>query len=201
VLSTARTILKYMTPERRQFLLRIAAFAFVVALSVLAFVYRDQIRHLATYGYIGAFLLPLLANATVFLPIPGVMVIFTMGGLFNPWIVALLGGIGAAIGELSGYLVGYSGQGLAEKIKYYDQIVAWMEKHRRLSYLLITVMAFIPNPFFDAAGIAAGTLRIPVGYFLIFTMIGSILKMTVFAFAGNSSLNWLLPPPSPHSRP
>ncbi len=190
-----------MTPERRQTLLRIAAFAFVAALSALAFAYRHEIRHLAAYGYVGAFLLPLLANATVFVPVPGVMVIFTMGGLFNPWIVALLGGMGAATGELSGYLVGYSGQGLAEKVKYYDQVVAWMKTHRRLSYVLVAILAGIPNPFFDAAGIAAGTLRIPVGYFLVFTMIGSIVKMMAFAFAGNSSLNWLLPPPPPHFMP
>jgi len=183
-----------MTPERRLFLLRIAAFTFVVALSVVASIYRREIRHLAAYGYIGALLLPMLSNATVFLPLPGVMVIFTMGGLFNPWIVALLGGIGAAIGELSGYMIGFSGQGLAEKVKFYDQVIDWMKRHNRLSYLLITIMATIPNPFFDAAGIAAGALRIPVGYFLIFTLIGSILKMMMFAFAGNHSLNWLLPP-------
>ena len=189
-----------MTPERRQLLLRILALVFVIALSALAFVYRQEIRHLAAYGYLGAFLVPLLANATVLVPVPGVMMIFTMGGLFNPLIVALLGGLGAGLGEMSGYLVGFSGQGLAQKIKYYDRIIAWMARHRRLSYLLLVVLAFIPNPLFDAAGIAAGTLRLPVGYFLVFTIIGSTLKMMMFAFLGNRSLNWLLPPP-PHFNP
>jgi uncharacterized membrane protein YdjX (TVP38/TMEM64 family) len=189
-----------MSFEHRKTVLRILALAVGVVLSVLAFLYREEIRHLAFLGYLGAFLMPMLANATVFVPVPGILVIFTMGGVYNPWIVAILGGLGAAIGELSGYLVGYSGQGLAEKVKYYDRAVAWMAEHRRWSHLMITVMALIPNPFFDAAGIAAGTLRIPVGYFLLFTAIGSILKMLAIALAGNSSSNWLLPP-APHLRP
>jgi uncharacterized membrane protein YdjX (TVP38/TMEM64 family) len=183
-----------LTPERRTMLIRVAAFLFAVIISILGFVYRDQIRQFARFGYLGAFLLPMLANATVFVPIPGVMVIFAMGGLFNPFLIAVVGGLGAAIGELTGYLVGFSGRGLAEKVKYYDEIVTWMGKNRSLSLLMIMVMAAIPNPFFDAAGIAAGTLKIPVGSFFIFCAIGSIIKMLAFAYAGSSSFRWLIGP-------
>jgi len=179
-----------MTTEKRQSLTRIAALLAVVLISVLAFIFRDRLTEFAHYGYLGAFLIPLIANATVFIPVPGIMLIFTMGALFNPIIVAVLGGLGAAIGELSGYLVGFSGQGIAEKVKYYPQVVNWMVQHRSWSSLLITGLAFIPNPFFDAAGIAAGTLKIPVWSFLLFTSIGSILKMLVIALLGNAWSEW-----------
>ena len=184
----------HLTPARRTTLVRVAAFLFVLAISILAFVYRDQIRQFARFGYLGAFLLPLIANATVFVPIPGVMVIFAMGSLFNPFLIAVLGGLGAATGELTGYLVGFSGRGLAEKVKYYDDIVIWMGKNPSYSYLLITVMAVIPNPFFDAAGIAAGTLKMPVWNFYIFCALGSIIKMLAFAYAGSLGIKWLLGP-------
>jgi uncharacterized membrane protein YdjX (TVP38/TMEM64 family) len=57
--------------------------------------------------------------------------------------------------------------------------------------LAILALAFIPNPFFDLAGVAAGTLKIPVFTFLLFTFIGKTFKMLLFAYAGASSLNWL----------
>jgi membrane protein DedA with SNARE-associated domain len=187
--------LKPMKPETRLAVSRVLAFIFVVALGGLAFRYRYELRDLAGLGYLGVFLLPLLANATVFIPIPGVMVIFSMAAVLNPWLVAIIGGIGAACGELTGYLVGFSGQGLAEKIRYYDELRSWMESHPKFTDLIIMVFAAIPNPFFDAAGIAAGSLKIPVWRFLIFCMIGSIIKMLGFAFAGQLGLNWLFPTP------
>ena len=47
-------------------------------------------------------------------------------------------------------------------------------------------MAVIPNPFFDLAGIAAGTLKIPVLRFYFFCALGSIIKMLAFAYGGNT---------------
>ncbi len=190
-----------MKPEFRQSLIRLLSFVLVAAIGLTIFHYRHHLRDFAQYGYFGVFLLPLLANATVFVPIPGVMVIFTMGAVLNPLLVAVLGGLGAATGELTGYLVGFSGQGLAEHVKYYDRIRDWMEHHRRMSDLLILVAAIIPNPFFDAAGIAAGSLKVPMWRFLVFCALGSIIKMMLFSLVGNSSLNWLFPPPPHHGPP
>jgi len=90
------------------------------------------------------------------------------------------------------YLIGFSGRGIVEDVERYNKILNWMEAHRRLSYLAILALAFIPNPLFDLAGIAAGSLKIPVGAFLFFTFIGKTLKMLALAYAGASSLNWLV---------
>lgn len=181
-----------MTSNRRQNLIRVLVFCLVIGLTVLIYVFRDQAAKFAPYGYPGIFLFSILANATVILPAPGILFVFAMGAVFNPIGVALAAGAGAAIGELAGYLIGYSGQGVVENVNIYQKLLYWMEAHRLLSYLAIFLLAFIPNPLFDLAGVAAGTLRIPVLSFLFFTFLGKTLKMLLLAYAGASSLNWLL---------
>lgn len=180
-----------MSSERRLQLARVLALILVIAASIYVFSIRDQAKELASYGYPGIFLLSILANGTIILPAPGILFVFTMGAVFNPFFVAIAAGLGAAIGELSGYLAGFSGQAVVEKAEAYQKILGWMRDHRRLSYLVILLLAFIPNPLFDLAGIAAGTLRIPIPHFLFFSAIGKILKMLVFAYAGASSLEWI----------
>ena len=111
-----------MKPGTRLLVTRILALVFVIAISVFIFINRDQAVKLATYGYIGIFVLSFLAYATVFLPAPGVAVVFAFGAIYNPFIIALVAGTGAALGEFVGYLAGFSGQGLAGRAKFYDKL-------------------------------------------------------------------------------
>jgi uncharacterized membrane protein YdjX (TVP38/TMEM64 family) len=62
-----------------------------------------------------------------------------------------------------------------------------MQRHKRWTAFFIFLLAFVPNPFFDLAGIAAGTLKIPIGYFLIACWLGITLKMILIAYAGAGS--------------
>jgi uncharacterized membrane protein YdjX (TVP38/TMEM64 family) len=55
----------------------------------------------------------------------------------------------------------------------------------------VLVLAFIPNPFFDVAGAAAGALRMPIARFLVWVWVGKLLKMLLFAYAGSASIDWL----------
>ena len=180
-----------MTAKQRLTFARILAILVVIFLSIYIYSIRDQVKELAQYGYPGIFLLSVLANATVLLPAPGVLFVFAMGAIFNPIGVAVAAGLGAAIGELTGYLAGFSGQAVVERVEYYEGLLKWMEEHKNLSNLAILLLAFIPNPLFDIAGIASGTLRIPVFRFLFFVSIGKILKMLLIAYAGASTLNSL----------
>jgi len=180
-----------MTSERRQTILRLVAFLFVIGIVVAIFIFRDQIRHLYQFGYAGVFLATLISNATVFLPVPGVMLVFTLGAVFHPLPTAIFAGLGAATGELFGYLLGFSGQGLLERSGRYQRFYSWLDDHRKLSDIAIFGLAVIPNPFFDLAGVAAGSLKIPVIRFWFFCALGSILKMLIFAYAGFATLNTL----------
>ena len=82
----------------------------VIGITVYVYSIRDQVEEFAQYGYFGAFLIMVIANATVILPAPGVAVVFAMGGVLNPLGVALAAGAGGTIGELTGYLAGFCGQ-------------------------------------------------------------------------------------------
>jgi uncharacterized membrane protein YdjX (TVP38/TMEM64 family) len=179
-----------MSSERRLKILRLMTFLFVVGIVAAIFVFRDQIKELARYGYAGVFLVTMASNATVFVPVPGVVVVFAMGAVFQPFVTAIFAGLGAATGELSGYLLGFSGQGIAERSQRYQRIYEWLAGHSRFSNVAILVLAAIPNPFFDMAGIAAGTLRMPIQSFWLFCALGSIIKMLFFAYAGSTTLRF-----------
>jgi len=140
------------------------------------------------YGYLGVFLVALLANATVFIPAPGLALILAMGAVFNPFLVGISAGTGGAIGELSGYLAGFSGQAIVERSDVYTRIKPWVEKYGGWAIL---VLSAIPNPLFDVAGVAAGIVKMPMRTFLFSVWIGQLIKMTLFAYAGKYSIEAL----------
>ena len=168
--------------------LRVLALFAVIGITIYIVSIRTHVGEFAAYGYPGIFLVALLANATVLLPAPGVAVIYAMGSVFNPLGVALAAGTGAAIGELSGYLAGFSGQAVIDRGDVFERIHPWVEKYGGWAIL---VLSAIPNPFFDIAGIAAGMTKMPVRTFLLFTWIGQTIKMLMFALAGKYSINWI----------
>jgi uncharacterized membrane protein YdjX (TVP38/TMEM64 family) len=180
-----------MSAKRRLTILRIFALVGVVAFIVALFLFRDQVKKLEEYGYVGIFLISIAANATIIIPLPGVAFTTAMGAIFNPIGVAVAAGLGAAIGELSGYLAGFSGQGVMERAALYARLTDWMKQHQNLAYVMIVALAFIPNPLFDLAGMASGALKLPLWKFLLACAIGKILKMLMFAYAGYYSLNWI----------
>jgi len=165
--------------------LRILALLAVIGLTVYIYIIRDHVKEFAAFGYPGIFIIALLANATILVPAPGVAVIYAMGAIFNPFGVGLAAGTGGAIGELSGYLAGFSGQAVIERTDVYDRIKPWVKKYGGWAIL---VLSAIPNPFFDVAGIAAGMAKMPVRTFLFFIWIGQLIKMTMFALAGKYSI-------------
>ncbi len=169
--------------KKRTLLLRVIIIIALFLLTIFLLQSRSKIREFEKFGYAGIFFVSILSNATLIMPIPGVVFTSAMGAVFNPLWVALAAGCGAALGELTGYLAGYSGQFVIEKKDWYQKLTQWMKKYGNLTVL---VMAFIPNPLFDLTGIAAGALKMPIARFLFWCVIGKILKMLVFALTGSS---------------
>lgn len=168
--------------------LHILAVLAVIGITVYVYSIRNRVEEFAGLGYAGAFLIMLIANATVILPAPGVAVIFGMGGVLNPLGVALAAGVGGAFGELTGYLAGYGGQAAVENTQLYNRILPWVQKR---GAWVILVLSAIPNPFFDVAGIAAGMTKIPVWQFMLACWVGQTIKMAMFAYAGAYSIDWI----------
>ena len=163
----------------------IVGLAIVVAISVFVYRVGDRIEQFAPYGYPGIFVINLVGNATVILPAPSLAIVSVAGSVFNPYLVGLFAGAGSAVGELTGYLAGYSGRAVVQDQKRYEKMVAWMQRH---ALWVIFVLSIIPNPLFDLAGIAAGALKIPVYRFLLVCFVGKTIKTTAFALGGSAFL-------------
>jgi uncharacterized membrane protein YdjX (TVP38/TMEM64 family) len=168
-------------PTRRLRIVQALTVVAVVVALAAAYYFKDHIQELKPYGYAAVFVAGLISNATVILPVPGLAITAVMAGILNPWIVGLVGGAAQALGELTGYMAGYSGQTWVDENPTYDRLARWMQ---RRGLLTIAVLAAIPNPAFDLAGIAAGALRLPVWKFLAGCAIGGVIKNTVFALVG-----------------
>jgi len=176
------------TSNFRTNLLRVVALIAVIAITVYIISIRERVDEFKEYGYFGIFFVALLANATVFIPAPGIAIIYAMGAVFNPIYVGLAAGTGGAIGELSGFLAGFSGQAVMERIHIYERTKPWVEKYGGWAIL---VLSAIPNPFFDIAGFAAGIAKMRMRTFLFSVWIGQLIKMTLFAYAGKYSVDWI----------
>lgn len=176
--------------QHRTRLLRIILLIALLILTVFLIIQRDQIQRFSRFGYLGVFLVSLFANATIIFPLPGVVFTSAMGVVYDPLLVAVAAGCGAALGELSGYLAGYGGQFVVARHDWYDKVVDWMSRYGNLTVLLL---AFIPNPLFDLAGIAAGVLKMPILRFLLWCTLGKIAKMLLFAYGGSSIIRLFQP--------
>lgn len=143
--------------------------------------YPERIDQLQGYGYLGAFLISLILNATIVLPVGNVLVMATLGATLPSAIaVGIVGGAGAAIGELTGYMAGYSGQAIIRRQKMYARLEGWVRKWGGMTILLISIVPFV----FDLAGIAAGMLRFPVWKFLLYCWTGRAIFYSAIALAG-----------------
>ncbi len=144
------------------------ALLLVIAITVGIFYfykqYPDRVDRLKGYGYLGAFLISLTLNATIILPAGNILILSVLGAaLPSAIVVGLAGGAGAAIGEITGYMAGYSGRGLAERSKVYNRVEGWMRRWGALTIFILSVVPFV----FDLAGIAAGVLRFPFWKFFL----------------------------------
>ncbi len=176
-----------MKPETKQKIINIAIIACVIALSVVLYIFRDRVRSLGELGYLGLFLIGLISNATIIAPVPGLIVLFTVSVILNPFWSAVVYGIGSGLGELTAYLVGFSGKGIVEKQKYYLRLENWM---KRFGGFTIIVLALVPNFLFDVAGLVAGALKMPWYKFLIFCWLGRIPRCLLITYGGSTMLKF-----------
>lgn len=153
-----------------------------ILISVVIICFRDSFVELQGYGYLGIFLISVLGNSTIIIPAPVILTAFVGGSLFNPFLVGIITAMGATIGELTGFMAGFGGQAIVPKNKNYEKIQGWMKKS---GFLTIFVLAVIPNPLFDLAGMVSGITKYPIKKFLLATFLGKSIKFLVVSLLGN----------------
>ena len=179
------TMIKKITLKK---CISLLSFLVVIAITILLFFYRESVAELGNWGYLGAFLIGLVGNATIILPMPSLILLFALGATFNPVMVGLTGAAGGAIGELSGYILGYSGHGFIKNNRLYVRAEAWM---KRFGSATVFVFAIAPVLPIDIAGIAAGALRLPIWKFLAACFSGKAILYTGLTLATSWGWHWV----------
>jgi len=167
----------------------LAIVGIVIGVFLLYKYHPEKIEELQEFGYLGAFLISLTLNATIVLPAGNFLIIATLGAaLPSATLVGIIGGLGAAIGEFTGYAAGYSGQAIIQKQRLYTRLEGWMKRWGFLTILLLSVAPL----FFDLAGIAAGALRYKAWKFFLACWLGRTILYILIAWAGVMGWEWLL---------
>ena len=147
---------------------------------------------LQNVGYAGVLAVNLIGSASVIVPVPGLAVVCGAApgdvGL-NPMLLGLAGGFGSTVGELSGYLAGYGGNQFVQRSRHYERFRQMVISNGGLALFVLSV---IPNPLFDIAGIAAGSLRYPLRKFLCYVLAGKVIKFVVVAYACRQGIDWII---------
>jgi membrane protein YqaA with SNARE-associated domain len=151
---------------------------------------RAQLEHLinSPIGLAVLFFLSLVSNATLILPVPGLALTAMAATAGNPLVIGVVAGLAQALGETTGYLTGYSGQELIDNSPRYARMAGWMQRYGAFT---IFVLAVIPNPFFDIAGIVAGALRMRFWVYLSVTITGKIIKNVALAYATAAGVHFI----------
>ena len=142
----------------------------------------------------------LASTATFFFPVPGLTaaaqaLIATEGDSARfPFFVGVFGGLGMALGEITAYYAGMIG---AEIMRGRDlpgperfhRIMQWAidNIHWLISHwgmMTLFVLSAIPNPFFEVAGLTAGTVRMPFRQFFVAVTAGKIVRGLLLAYFG-----------------
>jgi membrane protein YqaA with SNARE-associated domain len=177
-------------PPPAQVLGSILVILAILFLSLWLAVNPEWVLRLGNWGYLGAFLISMVASATIILPAPGIAVVVAMGAALDPVLLGIVAGLGSAVGELSGYLAGASGRALIP-----DHRRAQVEQLHvltgRYGAPALAVLAAIPFPLFDFAGIVAGMLRMSIVAFLAAVSLGKSVKYIVLIVAGAGPIYFL----------
>ena len=148
----------------------------------------------APYRYFGVFAISLIGTASILIPIPYTLLILelslTPGDVWDPFLLVVAAGLGSAIGEMTGYVLGYFGRKVVSK-----------ERQRRMEYLLkivdhygplvIFVFALTPLPD-DLLYIPLGLMKYKFYKAFIPTLIGKFLMIFIIVYFGRTARDTIL---------
>jgi membrane protein YqaA with SNARE-associated domain len=164
------------------------ALIFALAIAAAAALLFRQFTFLQNIGYAEIFIVSLVSSATILLPMPGFALVFAAAPYLNPFLLGIAAGAGSGIGEISGYLAGFAGHNAVERTSIFRSHKKQIEKYGAAS---IFILALIPNPAFDMAGIAAGAIEMKWWKFLAATVAGKSIRYVLLAYTGSLAGSWL----------
>jgi membrane protein DedA with SNARE-associated domain len=192
--STGITLATRKDSRIHDYLIGIVGLALTLALCALAIIYWDEVQDAGHYGYLGVSIISIFSGVTVLIPIPGLLVVFTMGSILEPSIVGACAGLGEAVGSIVIYLTGYGGHTVIEKLETIDQrftakFETWI---RRRGDLTVFFMSSIINPLFFPFVAIAGAMHFGLTRFFLLCWAGKTIKGLGVAYLGYYGLGSIL---------
>ena len=181
------------TPPRRTWtsiLGLVLGLAVLSGLSAAFLLFPINWQEIGRWGYLGVGAVVFVATASVALPIPYLLIVARAGTFVDPVLIGLVAGLAGMLGELIGYVIGISGGRILPHGKLYDRARNWICNY---GFWSIAFFAAVPNPFFDAIGVAAGALGYSWWRFALSCFLGKAVKFFIAAWIGVEALRhgWL----------
>ena len=162
--------------EKRKIIQSLCCLTVVVLVMAAAFFFKEKIERLAATGYLGVFIACFAATSRILLPAPGILVVIQYAQLLNPLLVVLVGGVGTALGEMGGYVLGRSGNDIV-RVDTTSKVFLFFKKHPKT---MVFLFSLIPFPVFDVVGIGAGMTKMSPISFWLSCLLGKTIKMGIF---------------------
>ncbi|MHA2002478.1 MAG: VTT domain-containing protein [Candidatus Thorarchaeota archaeon] len=149
-------------------------------------------------GYPGAFIVSFIGNATILLPFPYVGVPFILGGLrdlvsdvfaFDPWIVGMIAGLGAALGEMISYLIGYGGGSLIDEDQK-NGFRNFVLRYPKTTPIVLWFLAVTPIPD-DVLLVPLGAAKYSWWKVFIPQLVGKTMFLATIAWSGRFGMDWI----------
>lgn len=192
---------------KKEILIGTMALLATVALSAAAIVYKNDlmnISNMAGYSLLGVLIVSFIAGSTVSItaiPVPYWLLVFTLPsilavqwGILAPVWVGLLSALGATLGHIPTFMIGYGSRSLSQKVserfnnRFYKKTIGWAEKYGAWAVFVTSV---ILNPMHLPLTIAFGALRFPPLKWFFFSLLGNTVKSLSIAFSGYFGLTSL----------
>jgi membrane protein YqaA with SNARE-associated domain len=141
------------------------------------------------YGYFGVFFISLVGSLSIIIPVPYTLVIFIMGKFLDPILIAIASGFGSAVGEFSGYALGYYGRAVIseERQRKMDFMVKVFDRY---GFFAIFFFALTPLPD-DLLFIPLGIMRYKVVKVFVPSFLGKLLMSFILAYSGRLSIGFI----------
>lgn len=124
----------------------------------------------------------LIGASSIIIPIPYTIIIFLIATKYDPILLAIAGGTGAALGEFTGYLLGFYGQKVLSEERR-RKMEFMVKLFGRYGPLAVFIFALTPLPD-DLLFIPLGILRYKFIKAFIPAIIGKMLMVYLLAYFG-----------------
>ena len=167
---------------RSRAVVSIVAVAVVAVLSgVVLWRWTIDPETLGQFGLGGIFLASMLSHLTVVARDMFIPMFLPLASVYNPLVLGASAGIGAAIGEITTYVLGW---GVAETIQENqgeeDRLARWIRRYGLWAVLLVAVTPLPDTPII----LLAGSNKLPFGKLFVVECIGKTALYSVGAVVG-----------------